>query len=421
MEEKKKGKLIVGIDLGTDMTQISVSVDNGEPESISVSPNKSMYQIPTVLCVRNDTRDWIAGEDAIRLRNRDAGVFVSDILLKVETGESVDIFGTEYTGKALLERFIRKVFAAVRQRYLQDELVCIVVTVKKLSDRIKAAVEESFAAMGIDRTKIRVLSYMESFMYYAVSQKKELWVNDVALFDFDEEGLHYCQLSTSKKALPVTVTVMGQDLSGEMSYQMLAGTSEGRLSVPFRGITDRLLHRQIVSTLYFTGVGFDGNWADEVMKALAPGRRVFKGQNLYSKGAAYAGMIIDNPEYKDFLFLTEDQVRFSVSIRMFKDNHIGEFRLVDAGTPWNKVKAKTVGILDNTDEVFFTIYHTVRKETKHIVMNLKNIIKRENKTTRVLVSVHFLDRDTAVLTVRDLGFGEFYENTYRIWEKVIVF
>ena len=419
-ENRKKGQLIIGIDLGMDATQISVS-SGGEPESISVSPNKSMYQIPTVLCVRNDTRDWIAGEDAIRLRNRDAGIFVSDILTKVETGETVDIFGTAYSGKALLERFVRKIFTAVRQRYLQDEVAEVVVTVKKMSDRLKAAIEEAFAAMGIDRKNVRVLSYMESFMYYAVSQKRELWVNDVSLFDFDEEGLGYYQLSTSRKALPVTVTVTGQDMSAEMNYQMLAGATEGRLSVPFRNITDRLLYRQIVSTIYFTGVGFDGSWADEVMKSLAPGRRVFKGQNLYSKGAAYAGMISRNPDYRDFLFLTEEQVRFSVSIRMFKDNHIGEFRLVEAGTPWNKVKAKTVGILDNTDEVFFTVYHTVRKETKHIVMNLKNIIKRENKTTRVLVSVHFLDRDTAVLTVRDLGFGEFFENTYRIWEKVIVF
>ena len=33
----------------------------------------------------------------------------------------------------------------------------------------------------------------------------------------------------------------------------------------------------------------------------------------------------------------------------------------------------------------------------------------------------FLDRDSAVLTVRDRGFGEFFENSYRIWEKVIKF
>ena len=132
-------------------------------------------------------------------------------------------------------------------------------------------------------------------------------------------------------------------------------------------------------------------------------------------------LIKKRQDYKDFLFLTDKQIKYSVSIRMFKDNHIGEFRLVEAGEKWDKVKAKTVGILDSTDEVFFSIFHTVRKETKHVVMKLKNIEQRENKTTRVSVGVRFLDRDSAVLTVRDLGFGFFFENSYRIWEKVIKF
>ena len=420
MDDKSR-QLIIGIDLGADTTQISVSADRGEPESISIVPNKSMYLIPTVLCVRNDTRDWIAGEEAIRLRNRDAGIFISDILEKVESGESTDVFGTPYSGNALLDRFVRKVFAAIRQRYLQDEIAGVYVTVREKTDVLKKAIEKAFESVGVDEERLTVLSYMESFMYYAVSQKKELWVNDVGLFDFDEEGLKYYQLSVSKKSLPITVTARGQDLAGELSYSMLAGNSESRALSAFKTVTDKLLYRQIVSTLYFTGAGFDGTWADEAIKSLCLGRRVFKGQNLYSKGAAYAGLIKNRPDYKDFLFLTDKQVRYSVSIRMFKDNHIGEFRLVEAGENWDEVKAKTVGILDDTDEVFFSIFHTVRKETKHVVMKLKNIEKRENKTTRVSVSVKFIDRDTAVLTVRDLGFGEFFDNTYRIWEKVIQF
>lgn len=414
-------QLIIGFDLGVDTTQLSVSADGREPESVSIVPNKSMYLIPTVLCVRNDTRDWIAGEEAIRLRNRDAGVYVDDILKKVEEGTQVDIFGTAYSGNTLLERFIRKVFGTVRQRYLNDEIKAVYVTVRKKTDVLEKAVKNAFVAAGVEESRIKVLSYMESFMHYAVSQKKELWSTDVALFDFDEEGLKYYQLSTNRKGLPLTVTANSKDLSDEISYHMLGGASESRLITPFKNVCDKLLYRQIVSTLYFTGAGFDGSWADDVIKSLCLGRRVFKGQNLYSKGAAYAGMLAEKENSDELLFLTENQIRYSVSIRMFKDNHIGEFRLVDAGSRWDKVKARTVGILDNTDEVFFTIFHAVRKETKHVVMNLKNITQRENKTTRVLVDVRFLDRDTAVLTIKDLGFGEFFENTYRIWEKVIQF
>ena len=422
MELPKSAKqLIIGLDLGVDTTQISVSVDGQEPESVSVSPNKSMFLIPTVLCVRNDTRDWIFGDDAIRCRNRDAGVFVNGILEKVENGDTVNILGTEFSGNQLLERFIRKVFTALRQRYLRDNIVKVIITVKNKTTVLSKAIENAFKSVGFDVETIRILSYMESFMYYSVSQKKELWTNDVSLFDFDEEGLKYYQLSTSKKQLPITVTATSHDFSDELNYPMLASMVETRLASIFKGITDKLLYRQILSTIYFTGVGFDGDWANDVIKSLCPGRRVFKGQNLYAKGAAYSGLVEKNEAYKDFLFLTEDQVRYSVSIRMFKDNRIGEFALVEAGSNWDQVNAKTVGILDNTDEIFFTIYHTVKKETKHIVMNLRNIEQRENKTTRVSVGVKFLDRDTAVITIKDLGFGEFYKNSYRIWEKVIKF
>ncbi len=413
--------IIAGFDLGTETTQISISVDGSEPESVSISPNRSMYLVPTVLCIRNDTKDWMFGDEAVRCRNRDAGWYVDSILEKLESDEIIQIFGNEYTGAELLDKFIRKIYTAIRQKYLNMTVSKVVVTVKNKTDKLMAAIEKSFEALGFEKNRLMILSYMESFMYYTVSQKKDLWINDVSLFDFDETGLKYYQLSTSKKQLPVTVTVSSYDFDDELNASMMLTMTDSRLAGVFKGITDRLLHRQILSTIYFTGQGFDGTWADEVIKSLCPGRRVFKGQNLYAKGAAYAGIISESEDYKNYLFLTDNQTRFSVSIRMFKDNRIGEYTMVAAGSDWRKVHAKTVGILDDTDEVFFTIFHAVRKETKHIVMNLRNIEKRENKTMRVSVLVEFLDRDTAVLTVRDLGFGEFYENTYRIWEKVIHF
>lgn len=413
--------IIAGFDLGTETTQISISVDGSEPESVSISPNRSMYLVPTVLCIRNDTKDWMFGDEAVRCRNRDAGWYVDSILEKLETDEKIQIFGNEYTGAELLDKFIRKIYTAIRQKYLNMTVSKVVVTVKNKNDKLMAAIEKSFEALGFEKNRLMILSYMESFMYYTVSQKKDLWINDVSLFDFDETGLKYYQLSTSKKQLPVTVTVSSYDFDEELNASMMLTMTDSRLAAVFKGITDRLLHRQILSTIYFTGQGFDGTWADDVIKSLCPGRRVFKGQNLYAKGAAYAGIISESEDYKNYLFLTDNQTRFSVSIRMFKDNRIGEYTMVAAGSDWRKVHAKTVGILDDTDEVFFTVFHAVRKETKHIVMNLRNIEKRENKTMRVSVLVEFLDRDTAVLTVRDLGFGEFYENTYRIWEKVIHF
>ena len=411
--------IVIGFDLSPEMTQIAVSRGGEEPESVSVSSTSGQFLIPTVLCVRNDSGDWLFGEEAIRCKNRNAGVFIDDLLGKAEREESVYIRDVEYTPRNFLERFFRKIMVVLRQKYTSDSVEHVVVSMRDPSDKLIQMVTDAMETTGIRRDHIRVRSHLQNFMFYAVCQKKELWVNDVGLFEFNENGLTYTQLSTAKKIAPITVTAQITDLSTLLDNNMLETMPDNQLAYCFRTITDKVLYRQILSTIYVTGKGFEGAWSDEVLKSLAAGRRVFKGMNLYAKGAAYFGLYANAEDMRDFLFLTEDMIRSTIAIRMFKDNQIADYPMVRAGTRWSEVNAKTVGILDDTEEVYFTIYHTVKKDSQHVVMSLKNLHGRENKTTRVSIGIRCLDRETAVITVKDLGFGHFYPNTYRVWEKIV--
>ena len=411
--------IVIGFDLSPEMTQIAVSRAGEEPESVSVSSTSGQFLIPTVLCVRNDSGDWLFGEEAIRCKNRNAGVFIDDLLGKAEREESVYIRDVEYTPRNFLERFFRKIMVVLRQKYTGDSVEHVVVSMRDPSDKVIQMVTDALETTGIRREHIRVRSHLQNFMFYAVCQKKELWVNDVGLFEFNENGLTYTQLSIAKKIAPITVTAQITDLSTLLDSNMLETMPDNQLAYCFRTITDKVLYRQILSTIYVTGKGFEGAWSDEVLKALVAGRRVFKGMNLYAKGAAYYGLYENAEDMRDFLFLTEDMIRSTIAIRMFKDNQIADYPMVRAGTRWSEVNAKTVGILDDTEEVYFTIYHTVKKDSQHVVMSLKNLHGRENKTTRVSIGIRCLDRETAVITVKDLGFGHFYPNTYRVWEKIV--
>ena len=411
--------IVIGFDLSPEMTQIAVSRGGEEPESVSVSSTSGQFLIPTVLCVRNDSGDWLFGEEAIRCKNRNAGVFIDDLLGKAEREESFYIRDVEYTPRNFLERFFRKIMVVLRQKYTSDSVEHVVVSMRDPSDKLIQMVTDAMETTGIRRDHIRVRSHLQNFMFYAVCQKKELWVNDVGLFEFNENGLTYTQLSTAKKIAPITVTAQITDLSTLLDNNMLETMPDNQLAYCFRTITDKVLYRQILSTIYVTGKGFEGAWSDEVLKSLAAGRRVFKGMNLYAKGAAYFGLYENAEDMRDFLFLTEDMIRSTIAIRMFKDNQIADYPMVRAGTRWSEVNAKTVGILDDTEEVYFTIYHTVKKDSQHVVMSLKNLHGRENKTTRVSIGIRCLDRETAVITVKDLGFGHFYPNTYRVWEKIV--
>ena len=62
-------------------------------------------------------------------------------------------------------------------------------------------------SMGYDEGQIRVLSHTESFIYYTLNQKKELWTNDVALFDFNSEHFTYKKLSIARNKQPNIISV----------------------------------------------------------------------------------------------------------------------------------------------------------------------------------------------------------------------
>ena len=131
--------IIIGYDLGVEFSQIAVGRAVEEPDSISITSSGNAV-IPTVLCVRNDSKDWLFGEEAERFNNRGAGRFVDDLVNKVIRGENEIIFEIEYTAAELLTRFVRKTLSAVRQKYVSDEVEKVVVTMRTLHPQVVEAV-----------------------------------------------------------------------------------------------------------------------------------------------------------------------------------------------------------------------------------------------------------------------------------------
>lgn len=412
-------RLIVGFDLGREYSQVSIRREGKEPESVGILPGNNRYMIPTVLCVRYDNGEWLFGEEAIRCNQREAGYFLDKLIDKVVQRETVLIDGTEYTGAMLLERFFRKALASLRLRCGAEGIERLVVTSACQSEALSQAICDALLSIGLRREQIQVQSYLLSFLQYSVSQPKELWTADVGLFDFRPEGLFYYQMSTVRRQAPMPVSGQMVDLTDLCEYEQLQTLSAEEMAKSFREIVNKLLGRHIYSAIYFTGSGFEGSWCDGLLRELSQQRRVFKGQNLFVKGAAYGASALTGACLQEFLFLTPEELPYSVSIRMFQNDQLTAVPLVAAGSRYKEVNVKTVGILDETDEIFFTVNHVLKKESRHIVMNLRNLTQRENKTTRIRVKLTFLDRDTLVIHVKDLGFGEFYPNSNRVWEKVV--
>ena len=287
MEEERT--LWVGFDLCDDYSQLSCIFKNApEPESVCITPDQSKFLIPTAVCVREMTKDWVIGEEAERCRDRMAGVYVDKLLSKLESREQVEIYGSMFAPEVLLEKYFRKIFGILRQRYQNNSIRQLVITVRKCTPEIEERLYGVMLALGLDRDRVKIISHTTAFMYYIVSQPRDVWVNDVALFDYGVDGLRYCQLSFGRKGTPTAVVADCVDLSDDISFDMLSQMSSERLAHAFESIANLTLHKKIITSLFVTGRGFEGDWATDVLRRLCMGRRVFLGQNLYTKGACYA-------------------------------------------------------------------------------------------------------------------------------------
>ena len=85
-----------------------------------------------------------------------------------------------------------------------------------------------------------------------------------------------------------------------MPYSVLQ--EKGDVKYMFLNTANTMLHKKMVTTIYVTGKGFDQRWATDALKELCNGRRVFRGQNLFNKGAAYAARMLTDREDKRIYF-----------------------------------------------------------------------------------------------------------------------
>ncbi len=412
--------LIVGFDLSDDCSQISCIFRNAtEPESVCITPDQSKFLIPTAVCVREMTKEWVIGEEAERCRDRMAGIYVDKLLSKLEQQENVEIYGSTFSAEVLLEKFFRKVLGILRQRYQNNSIRQMVITVKSCEPQMEERLYAVMLALGIEKDRVKIISHTMAFMYYIVNQPRDVWVNDVALFDYGPDGLRYCQLTFGRKGTPVAVVADCIDLSDDINYKMISELSSERLAHAFESIANLTLHKKIITSLFVTGRGFEGEWATDVLRRLCMGRRVFLGQNLYTKGACYAARAIAQNRLPEYRFLPEECIKSSVSLRVYHDAQAYQLELASIGDNWKTAGSSCTLIMDQCNELEFTVNDAVRRDTVLEIMTLDGPVRKERRSTRLQMTFRFISRDMAVVKLRDIGFGEFYKTNYRVWEQIL--
>ncbi|MSS63509.1 DUF5716 family protein [Velocimicrobium porci] len=422
---KQDRSLYVGFDLGRTYSQISC-YDVKSDKIVTICQNKEMVDglIPTLLGVTKEQREWVFGTEAKQL-NEDDGILIDQILERIIRKEKFHVFGVLFTGEDILEKYFRKTLLLLKRYYPSESIKKIVVTIKEKKTVLVEAIFHALEQLGIEKDRVAVEGYEESYISYALGQERELWINDIGLFELDEEGLSYRQLILNRRTNPMIVEVWKKEFYDTLNLPMIKEQEKTKTTEKneflFLNTAKNVLYKQGVSTIYVTGIGFLGEWADKALKELCVGRRVFKGPNLYTKGACLQAMKLGGiKQYEEYAFIGKGAIKANVMLPVYHDAKEEMLILAKVGTLWNEVNNEADIILDNEDEIQIIVNDPMKKETKTHILEMDGLPVRANKMTRIKIKISFLDEKTAVITLKDDGFGIFSETSNRVWEKTII-
>jgi hypothetical protein len=427
-KEQMGEELIVGYDLCNDYSQISYfNYKHAEPKTISTTAGEEKYQIPTVLLKKEGTDKWYFGEEAIKKSASGEEILIQDILRKCSNNEVTRIEDKDYEPSYLLELFLRKTFGLFSYEGITRKVPDVIVfTLEQVNAALAKAIKQSAMAIGICEEKTFIQNHEESFVEYTINQKKELWNLKVVLLDYNKEYLKAFCLEFNTKTTPVLATIERSEFKEIQTpqFMFLSDLQEEKQKKLDRVVRDTLHHyfgSSMISCVFLCGEGFEGDWPKETFRFLCSGRRVFQGKNLYTKGACYqaAGKINNNGE-EEYLYLGEDKLKYNIGLDVISKGENQYYSLILAGENWYDAKGECEMILDKETCIELKLTPIDNNDTRIIIVKLHDLPQRPNRTVRVYLHVKFESAKAGIITIKDLGFGEFFEASGKMWKHEIL-
>lgn len=391
--------LVIGLDLNDDYTRISCYDE------------EKSWTIPTVICRKKQEEVWLAGEDAYACTLVGEGVIVDKLLKMVRKDGTSTIGGIRYTGRELLNLFVRKMLEYPMKEFRENEVDQLVISLQQVDAKMTDTLMYCADFLGISREKVHVISHMESFVYYVLSQKKDLWTNQVGLFDLSNQRLCYYEMKVQRGLRRNMVQADSENMEEAFNLDILDSPSGSRLADRILcSCGERLLSKKLFSSIFLTGKGFDRtDWAGEFMKLVCHRKKVFAEPVLFARGAAYKGADCrQSATSYPYIFICEGRLKTEVSMRVMRGQKEGWLVLASYGDNWYESKSTMDFILDDQSEIEFTITPLDSKKKKLVRIPLTGFPKRPPRTTRIQMSLAFLDERTMVTVIRDKGFGELF-------------
>jgi len=233
-------------------------------------------------------------------------------------------------------------------------------------------------------------------------------MHDVYLFENDGKNLFYYGLKRNTRTTPQVISIkesikVPQDLGEDKDKEFLQ-------------LLQRSFENQVVSTVYLIGDGFEGGWMNESLTYLCRGRRAFMGNNLYSKGACYAGYVREYPEGWNYIYMGENEMKFNLSLKVRNRGELAFHTLISAGKNWFETKGECEVILSGAEGIDFWKQLPNSREAVIETLELTDLPTRPDRTTRLRITATPVSDEKIEVQIRDMGFGEIYRSTDKTWK-----
>ena len=401
---------VIGFDLNDQYCQISYCHE-GMEEPVTREVLADNYKIP--LAIGTYRSRWTYGQEAIRYGLGENGHYCDQLLSRALAGDTVILGKKEFRAVALLEKFIQLALSSYNQ------ITHIVFSVPEVSEDIVRLLKTIAERLGFDSSHAIVQDYKESFCHFMFDQPKELWQYEAALFYCDKEQVSAYMMKRIDTGLSryagtfVMVEEVSHALMTELhvTFPVMNVDAAMEADVRFMHWVNGVFDRRRVSSVFLTGEGFETNWYPETLKLMCNGRRVFIGNNLYSKGACYDAFRRQLGRGAGPIYLDQSKMTDRICMKIRRGDKEEMFPIVSWGEHWYESDHKYEILLENNDPIELYQNSLATGEEKTITVSLDGLPDRKNYTLRLIVQAVFTDENRCRITFKDAGFGEIFPET----------
>ncbi len=428
-------EVILGLDVNETYAQISYAQSGGAQnvETLKLSSREDETQIETLILKREEVDQWYYGAQALQKAKSGSMELIEHLWEYFAKGQDVMIEGKPYDSAMLCNLFLRRIVYAAKlkisQMHQDSEVTvkALFFTADPFYEEMKKQKEVLFQSVIQDIDQVYMISHEECLFNYMMSQPKRSLGYETGVFDFSNERFVSYRLEMNHRTKPVVTFVTRSEVPEfvkKRHYESISQHDSALFDLDYNlcSYANDFVKDHIVSTFFLVGNGFNGEWYQETLKVLCKNRKVYAGNNIYSQGAAYAGIFkfYPNAETKQYLFFGKQMIRANIGISVAGDRKDEYCPMLDAGTGWFDAQAEAEFICQAADVLEIMITPVDGNKPYMEQISFGPLDKREDAPYRLKVSMTMPSENVIKVSISDMGFGEIFAPAFEPIEKEIV-